>query len=96
MRGDAEIGFFLHIAGTDLHLDPVIAGTDHGRVNGTVTVGLGRRDIILEATRHSWIVAVHDAERAVTLLDIFDDDAKRHDVRELFERDVLALHLAPD
>src|SRR5438552_18435803 len=37
-----------------------------------------------------------NAERVVAGADIIDHDAKRHDVGQLLERDVLALHLAPD
>src|SRR5690606_37622018 len=42
------------------------------------------------------ITGVDHAERLITLLDRIDDDAERHDVGELLERDVLALHLQPD
>jgi hypothetical protein len=39
---------------------------------------------------------VQQAQRLVTLRDVRDDDAERHDVGELLERHVLRLHLAPD
>jgi hypothetical protein len=39
---------------------------------------------------------VHDAECTVAVLIGVDEDAKGHDVGELLERDVLALHFAPD
>ena len=61
-----------------------------------VIVGLGRRDVVLEAARHHRPFGVHDAQRPIALLDIVDDDAEAEDVGQLLEGDVLALHLAPD
>src|SRR5439155_17043767 len=40
--------------------------------------------------------AVHDAERPITLVDAAHDDPEAENVGELAEREVLALHLAPD
>ena len=39
---------------------------------------------------------MHDAERAVALLDRFHDHAVAENIGELLEADRLALHLAPD
>src|SRR5690606_41659386 len=49
-----------------------------------------------EALRHHGVAAVNHAERGVAVGHAVDRDAKGHDVRQLLEADVLALHLAPD
>ena len=96
MCRDAELGHFVHFAGADLDLDALAFGADHGGMDRFVSVGLGGRDVILEPAGNHRIGLMDDAERAVAVLDLVDDDAERHDVRKLFERDVLALGLHPD
>ena len=94
--GNAVLGEFVHFPGADLNLDPLALGPDHRGMNRLIAVRLGRRDEILEAARHHAVRAVNDAERLVAFGHRFDDHAEGDDVGELFERNVLALHLAPD
>ncbi len=96
VRRHAELGHVVHLAGADLHLDALPLGSDHAGVERAVVVGLGRRDVVLEAAGDDRILGVDDAEALVALLGRLDDDAERHDVRQLLEADVLALHLEPD
>ena len=93
--GDAAIGDLVHLGGTNLNLDAMALRPDHAGVNGAVAVWLRRRDVVLEPARHHRIVAVDDAERLIALGHRGDDDAKRHDVGELLETDMVPLHLAP-
>ncbi len=96
VRGHAELGHLVHLARADLHLDALPLRADDAGVKRAVIVRLGRRDVVLETAGHHGIAAVDDAERVIALLDRVHHDAKRHDVRELLEADILVLHLEPD
>ena len=96
MRGDAVFGDLLHFAGADLQLDALLARPDHRGVDGAVIVLLGRRNVVLEASRNDRPRRVHDAERLIAFADIADDDAEAENIGQLLEADRLAFHLAPD
>ena len=67
VRGDARLGDAVHLVGADLHLHALAVRADHGGVQRLVHVGLGQRDVVLEAPGHRLPVGVHDAERLVAL-----------------------------
>ena len=94
--GNTALGDFMHQPGADLHFDAHVVRADDGGVDRAVVVLLRRRDVVLEAARHGAVGAVDDAERPVALVHRADDDAEAEDVGELAERQMLALHLAPD
>ena len=97
MGGGAVFGEFMHLARADLHLYRVPVGAGQHRVQGSVAVVLGKRDVVLEPLRHRAIGGVQMPERLVAMHRGVHDDAKRHDVRDLFQRHgLLALHLGPD
>src|SRR5712691_10634114 len=96
VRGDAELGHLVHVAGADLHLDALPLGTDHAGMDRAVIVRLRRRDVVLEAAGNDVIGGMDDAQRVVAIADPVDQHAEGHHVGELLERDILALHLAPD
>jgi hypothetical protein len=96
VRGDAVFGHGVHVARADLDFDALAFGADHARVQRLVAVRLRRRDVVLEASGHHRVGGVDHAERAVAVFDAVDLDAERHDVGQLFEADVLFLHLQPD
>src|SRR5262249_48706417 len=96
MGGDAVFGDLVHLVGADLQFDALFARPDHGGVDRTVVVLLGRRDVVLEAAGHDRPSGVDDAERLIALGERLHDDAEPDDVGELLEADRLALHLAPD
>ena len=96
MGGDAVLRLLVHVARANLDLDASLLGPDHRGVERAVAVGLGRRDVVLEAAGHHRVGAVHDAERPVAVLLAFGDDAKADDVGELLEGELLPLHLFPD
>ena len=89
-------GLTAHVFGADLQFDALVAGTDHGGVDGTIIVLFRRRDVVLEAAGYHRPCGVHDAERAVTGLDVAHDHAESEDVGQLFETDRFAFHLGPD
>jgi hypothetical protein len=94
--GHAQFRDLVHFAGADLDLDALLFRPDHAGVERLIAVRLGRADVILEAAGHHRIGAVQDAEGAIAIGDVVDDDAEGRDIRQLLERHVLALHLAPD
>ncbi len=60
-----ELGHHMHPPRADLHLDRLPALADDGGVQALVTVGLGHRDVVLEAPRNRRPHAVDDAQRVV-------------------------------
>src|SRR5262249_252392 len=96
MRGDSIFRDFVHIPGADLQFDALLARADYRGVNGAIVVLLGRRDVVLEATRDHRPGRVHDAERLVALGQALHHDADAENVGKLLEADGFALHLAPD
>ncbi len=86
----------MHFLRANLNLDRLAARADHGRVNRPVQVLLRRRDVVVEFPGDELPKRVHDAERRVAIGDAADEHARRADVHELVERQVLRLHLPPD
>src|SRR5262249_9768667 len=96
VRGDAIFRDLVHIPGADLQFNALLARADHRGVNGAIVVLLGRRDVVLEATRDYRPGGVHDAERLVALGQRLHHHAASGNVVKLLEADGFALHLAPD
>ena len=69
VRRDTALGNFMHFPGSDLHLNAHVVRADHGRVQRAVIILLGRRNVVLEATRHGAPGAVDDAERKIAFLE---------------------------
>ncbi|MNZ73678.1 hypothetical protein D3C78_921000 [compost metagenome] len=69
---------------------------EQGGVQRLVAVGLGNRDVVLEAAGQRLVQVVHGAEHAVAGVDLVDDDAEGVDVHDLVERPALAAHLLVD
>ncbi len=94
--GNAELCLFVHFGGADLHFDAVVFRPDDRGMERAVTVRLGQGDIILEPPRHRRVEPVNNPQCMITLRHTGHEDAEGHDIRQLFERDVLALHFFPD
>ena len=56
-----------------------------------ITIGLGIGNIVVILLRQNREVLLHNRERFIALLDGFDDDSNRTDVKELIKAQVLAL-----
>ena len=65
-------------------------------MNRLVAVGFRQADIVLEPPQNRPVSAVGDAQRAVAIGGVVDDDAEGHNIGQLLECDVLAPHLVPD
>ncbi len=96
VRGDPVVGHLFHLAGADLDLDGHAVHAEQRGVQRLVAVGLGNRDVVLEATGERLVQVVHGAEHAVAGVDLVDDDAEGVDVHDLVERLALAAHLLVD
>ena len=69
---------------------------DDGGVQRAIAVALGGRDIVLEAARDHRPTLVDQAQRAIDVGHVLDDDSEGHDVGQLLEADVPFGHLLPD
>ena len=96
VRGDAVVGQLFHFAGTDLDLDRYAVHAEQRGVQRLVAVGLGYRDVVLEAAGQGLVQVVHGAQYAVTGVDLVDDDAEGVDVHDFVERPALAAHFLVD
>ena len=59
VRGDAGFGHTMHFLGANLHLDRHAVRPEQRRVQRLIAVDPRNRDVVLEATRHRPIQAVH-------------------------------------
>src|SRR5690606_3739901 len=107
VRGNTELGYFVHAARAYLNLNWLAEQADDCGVQALVAVRLGHGHVILEPARDGRPQRVHYAQRAVThgLLGVFkrhavthvlrlEDGADGHEVEYLIEVTVVALHLA--
>ena len=72
MRGDAEFGDLVHVAGADLHLDALLLRSDDTGVQRTVIVRLGSRYVVFKPAGNDMIGRVNNTERVITVADIVD------------------------
>ena len=96
VRSDPVVGHLFHFAGADLDLDGYAMHAEQRRMQGLVAVGLGNRDVVLEATGQWLVQVVYGAEHAVAGVDLVDDDAEGIHVHDLVEGAALAAHLLVD
>ena len=96
MGRQPELGLVVHLPRADLHLDGLALGPQHRGVDGAVEVVLGRRDVIVELAGNVGELSVHQAERGITVSHGVGDDAHGTQVENLFEGELLALHLPVD
>ncbi|EKD60839.1 MAG: hypothetical protein ACD_54C00527G0001 [uncultured bacterium] len=96
MRSDAGLVDLVHLAGADLHLDPLAVAARHRGMDRAIAVGFRLAQVILEPPRHRPPALVDHAQNAVTIGDRGADDAETVDVGQPRKRQILFLHLAPD
>ena len=61
MGGDAVVGHFFHFTGADLNLDRNTVHAEQGGVQRLIAVGLGDRNVILEAPRQRFVQIMYSA-----------------------------------
>jgi hypothetical protein len=96
VRGDACLGHLVHLAGADLHLDPLAVAARDGGVDRAVAVRLGLADIVLEPPRHGAPALMDHTEDTVAVGLGVADHPEAVDVGESREGQFLLAHLAPD
>jgi len=94
--GDAVFGGAVHGQGPDLDLERDPLGADHRGMQGLVHIGLGHRDIVLEAAGHRLVQLMDQAQDSIAVGNRIDDDPGGEQVIDLFELLALGLHLAID
>src|SRR5215211_3769617 len=93
---DAVLRRRVHLGGPDLDLQELPLVGHDGRVQRLVHVELGHRYVVLEAARDRLPDRVYDAEGAVAVADVVDDDPEAGEVVDLVELLVAAHHLVVD
>ena len=96
MGGNARFGHFVHLASSDLHLDPFAIAARHCGMNRPVAVVLGLTDVVFKPPRHRPPPLVNDTDDTVTIGFVVSDNAKAVNVGQARKRQILFLHLAPD
>src|SRR5450830_568185 len=94
--GDAVVGHLFHFAGANLDLDRYAVHAEQCGMQRLVAVGLGDRDVVLEAAGQRFVQIMYSAEDPIAGVDLVDDDPERVDVHDLVEGPALAAHLGVD
>jgi hypothetical protein len=95
--GDSQLRVLVHLRGPDLDLHPLPVRADHRGVEGLVLVGLGKRDVILEATRDRRPDRMHQPQSRVDHLPLsLQNDPEGDHVVDLIETEALGFHLVVD
>ncbi len=93
--GNAVFGDVVHLGGSDLEFDALAFRPENTGMEGTVSIRFWRRQVILETARHHRIGTMGNSKSEIAILNRVDNDPKGHDVGQLFEAEVLVLHLVP-
>ncbi len=93
---NARLGNTVHLGGPYLHFHPLAERADHRGVQRLVHVALGHGDIVLEASGNGLPRRMDDAKDFVTRTYVIDQDADRHEIVNLVDIHVAALHLVVD
>ena len=92
--GDAVFRGAVHLPGADLHLEGDGLAADDRGMEGLVTVGLGRGDIILELARYGLEHIVDLSQHVVAVGQIVHDHPQGADIENLIELQLLGVHFA--
>src|ERR1035437_4579562 len=93
---DAFLGDAMHLLGADLDLEGLPVRADHAGVERLVEIGPRNGNEILNASGDGAPLIVDHTERRVAVLDRVGEDAQRHEIVDLVERDLLAAHFLED
>ena len=96
VRRDAVLGAAVLGEGADLHLDRLALRADDRRVERLVHVELRHRDVVLEPPQDRVPPRVDDAERAVAVAVLVDEDADADEVVDVGEVAAADDHLLVD
>ena len=70
--------------------------SNNRRVQGPISIGFWRADKVFDPAGNDVVGGMNDAEGAVALLQILNNDAERDDVCYLLKRNVFFLRFAPN
>jgi hypothetical protein len=93
---DTELSRSMHVVGSNLDLVQTTTRTEHGGMEASVQVGLGTRDVVVEALGERRPLVVDHAERVIAVPGVGDDDAHREHIVDLVVRLVPLHHLPVD
>ena len=96
MGSDAHVRSPVHVVGANLDFDALVLRPDHSRVERLIHVALWQSDIVLEAARDRRPTRMDNAQRSVAVAQALYYDAKRDQIVDALELDLLLAHLAVD
>ena len=90
VRGDSFFGNSIHVIGADLHFERLSALADYRGVERLVKILARYGDPVFETARDGLPRCMDDAQRGITVLYRFGNNANRHQVVDLIDSDALA------
>ncbi len=96
VRANAQLGFFVHGLGADLHFQHLALRPEHRGVQRAVAVLLGVGDVVVELLGNVSPQGVHDTQRGVAIANLGHQHANGANVVDLTELQAFLLHLPPD
>lgn len=96
MGGGAKFRLAVHVQASNLDLEDGTAVVFDRSVEAPIAAGLGMSDVVFEAKQLRMEMVVHQAQRAITVRGVGQDDSKRDDVLDLIEFEIFGLHFSPD
>ena len=96
VRGYAELGSTVHLAGAELHLQGLALRPHDSGMERLVHVILRRGYEVVELAGNGTPQAVHNAQHGIAIPDSINDHAYAPHIVDLFEGQALAFHLGID
>ena len=96
MGTDTQLRLFMHIEGTNLHLQHLAFRADHRRMQALVTIAFGAGDVIVEFLGHVLPQGMHNTQRGIAVAHLRHQNTHRTHVIDFTEVQVLFLHFPPD
>ena len=96
VSGHAELGALVHLTRSQLHLERLALGSDHGGVQRLVQVELGHGHVVLEPALHRPPGGVDRPEGRIAVTNGVDEDPDPHQVEDVVELAALHHHLLVD
>ena len=96
VRRHTQFGLRMHFTGANLHLHRFTFRAKHSRMQGTIAIGFGARDVIIKLAGDRHPQRMHQAQYRIAGGQVIHQYAQCAQVVQFFNRQRLALHFFPD